>query len=149
MSKTNIEKYIFVQRILEESPTCFIHLNGTHQDVELPQFLLKKEQVVLQIGYTMPIPIPDLTICRRGISGTLSFNGQPEYCFLPWEAIFAVIDENNKGITWDSEIPKSVLKAIKHQDKVKDGFKDKEGFRDYYGRGNTKKQLPDYLRIVK
>ena len=50
----------------------------------LPDYIKDNDFFVfLEIGYNMPKPIPDLSVTRETIEGTLSFNGEPFYCVIP------------------------------------------------------------------
>jgi hypothetical protein len=57
----------------------------------------------------MAKPIPDLKVDKNGVSGTLSFKGEPFFCRVPWEALFAVVGtEDSKGAVWDAAIPDEI-----------------------------------------
>lgn len=66
-----------------------------------PWFRGRSSHVILQFGYNMPVPIPDLAVDEVGISGTLHFDGKPYLCFIPWTAVSAVVDEKtSNGLAW-------------------------------------------------
>ena len=44
----------------------------------------------------MAVPIPDLRVDSEGISGTLSFSRKPFKVRIPWDAIFALKDEQGR-----------------------------------------------------
>jgi hypothetical protein len=70
----------------------------------MPEYLLnsKRGHVVLNFGFDMPIPIPDMKIDELGISGTLRFKGEPHWCAIPWPCVFAVIGEDARGYVWNT-----------------------------------------------
>lgn len=155
-----VQKYEITKYFLDKGLSVFIHLNGKYNKsglLRLPLKLHQNEQVVLQIGKNMSVPIPDLIVDEYGICATLSFNGRPFKIDVPWDAIYGIVDETGYGKTWQNHMPKSV---IEHMQKAKEEiaslseepeqeiapinfratFKDKSG---------NKRNLPDYMRIVK
>jgi len=96
-----------VCRALLNKGSVFVHLDPSTLGTLIPYRLKFQSQVVLQFGLDMPVPIPDMKIDQAGISGTLSFKGVPFSCFVPWTAVFALVGEDGKGLTWD--IPQTVL----------------------------------------
>lgn len=98
-----------VAKALMADSSIFVHLDARRSGVLLPKKLMPKAQVVLQIGNDMPVPIADLNIGTDGISGTLSFQGNHRefkfYCEVPWDAIFALVNESANGYTWKEDMP--------------------------------------------
>lgn len=73
--------------------------------VRLPEFLKGESTVRLDLGYNLPIPIRDLLLDDRGVSGTFSFRGEPHYVMVPWHAVLAVTDalgevEYTTAVSW-------------------------------------------------
>jgi hypothetical protein len=58
--------------------------------VNVPPHLRKSAELVLEYGYDMPVPIPDLHVGEAGIAATLSFNRQPVPTFVPWTAVISL-----------------------------------------------------------
>jgi stringent starvation protein B len=94
---------------LLERTSVFIHLDPRRPGVIVPQNFLKQPQLVLQIGLNMAIPIVDLDVGDEGISCTLSFNKRPCFCYLPWDAIYALIGEGGGGMVWPEDVPPEVV----------------------------------------
>jgi hypothetical protein len=147
MSKMNqesqLEKYYTALAILKSKNkegfinTLFIHADTKNSDINIPNYLKMQDSVVLQLGYDMPIPIPNLEVYKNGISGTLSFKGNPYFCYVPFEAVYAIVDEDGKGKVWEEFMPESVKNHIQQKDvEVKKKQK-------------PKKELPPYLRVIK
>jgi hypothetical protein len=65
--------------------------------------------LVLRVGRSMPVPIPDLLVDDDGISGTLSFDGQPFRCEVPWSAVFAIVSTQKPGAVWADTTPSEFL----------------------------------------
>jgi hypothetical protein len=59
----------------------------------------------LQIGYDLPVPIPDLTIDDTGVRATLSFRREPFLCSVPWAAIYLIVDAESRGMLWEEDVP--------------------------------------------
>jgi stringent starvation protein B len=94
---------------LLEGPSMYVHMDPRRQGVLVPKRFLDKAQLVLQIGLNMFIPIPDLTVDDEGISCTLSFDRAPFQCRMPWNAIYALVGEDGRGMMWPSDIPPEVV----------------------------------------
>lgn len=90
--------------LLEQS-SVFIHLDPRRDKVVVPQTFRDQPELVLQFGLNMRIPIPDLEVTEEAIAGTLSFARRPFWCWIPWEAIFAIFDQERRGLTWPEDAP--------------------------------------------
>lgn len=101
-----------VARALLLRGSVFVHLDPRRSGVLVPARLRSQAQVVLQVGLDMPVPIPDLRVDEEGIFGTLSFKGIPFTCFVPWNAVFALVGEDAKGMVWSKEMPEEVASAL-------------------------------------
>ena len=93
----------------------FIHLDPRRRGVVVPSRLLAQAQVVLQVGLDMPVPIPDLRVDEDGVFGTLSFKGVPFTCFVPWEAVFALVGDDGKGMVWSTEMPDEIARELSRE----------------------------------
>jgi hypothetical protein len=93
-------KQLVVESLLLEEDFILIVVDPQHPQVALPDSLKKKaEPVGLHIGMRLAKPIPDLQIDAEGISATLSFDGAPFYCFLPWTSIMQ-LSNGEEHLIW-------------------------------------------------
>ena len=99
----------FALSLLSECASAFVHLDPRRPGVLVPLQFQKQPQLVLQVGYGMPVPIPDLQVEEDGIACTLSFNRRPHYCFIPWGAVYALIGENRRALVWPQDVPAEVV----------------------------------------
>lgn len=90
--------------LLEQS-SIFLHLDPRRDKVVVPQSFREQPELVLQFGLNMRIPIPDLELTEEAIAGTLSFARRPFWCWIPWEAVFAIFDQQRRGLTWPEDAP--------------------------------------------
>jgi stringent starvation protein B len=97
--------------------SIFIHIDPRKHGVRVPEYLLLKENLILQIGYNMPVPIPDLKITDFGIYATLSFKGMPYECYVPWSAVSAIVSETGTGMQWGRE--ETLTPALTQKSKLK------------------------------
>ncbi len=67
-----------------------VTLDARDPGVNVPPHLRRSAELVLEYGYDMPVPIPDLHVGEAGIAATLSFNRQPVPTFVPWSAVLTV-----------------------------------------------------------
>jgi hypothetical protein len=83
----------------------YVQLDPRRQGVELPEFLRQAPRLVLQYGYNMPVPIHDLVIDAQGIKATLSFRRVSHSTVVPWSAVFAITDGDQRGYLWEADLP--------------------------------------------
>jgi hypothetical protein len=88
--------------------SLFVHLDPREDGVELPEVLRNEPHLMLQLGLDLPVPIPDLRVDARGISGTLSFARAPFRCVIPWHAVYAICGEDGRGMVWPDSMPLEV-----------------------------------------
>ncbi len=84
---------------------AFLHLDARHVDVDVPAWLKGDPNLCLQLGYDLPVPIPDLTLDDTGVRATLSFRREPFLCVVPWAAIFLIVDAESRGMLWEDDAP--------------------------------------------
>lgn len=103
------DKRGMVESLLEQG-AILVHIDARGDDVVVPNRLRGDAKLVLRFGYALTPAIVDLAVDERGISGTLTFGGQPFHCTLPWRSIYAAIVEGaDKGMVWPEDIPEVVL----------------------------------------
>lgn len=98
------EKKQWMETLLETS-WVMVLFDPRKEKVQLPEYLKKETHVALQYGYHMPIPIRDFQIDDQGISATLSFQQRFSFTFVPWSAVFAISDGEQKNKVWEKDIP--------------------------------------------
>lgn len=104
-----------VARALLLKGSMFVHLDPRRDDVRVPAWLMNQPQLVLQVGLDMPVPIPDLRVDGRGVFGTLSFNRTPFTCSVPWEAVFAVVGDDGRGMVWPESMPPEIAAEVERE----------------------------------
>jgi len=97
--------------LLQTAASVYVHLDPRAEDVVVPAWFKTQPQLVLQIGLNMAVAIPDLDVGRDGISCTLSFNRRPEFCRIPWTAIYGLVGEDGRGMIWPESVPAEVASA--------------------------------------
>lgn len=60
----------------------------------------------------MAIPIPDLCVDEDGVLATLSFQRSPFTCWIPWDAVFAVVSDDGKGMMWPENLPDEIATEV-------------------------------------
>jgi stringent starvation protein B len=116
MSPTLPSKKEVVLALLERS-SVFIHLDPRRDQVAVPPWFKKQPRLVLQIGLNMPVPIRDLSVDDECISCTLSFNRSPYFCWIPWQAIFALVGEDQRGMVWPDDVPPELVEQAGAENK--------------------------------
>lgn len=153
MTDTNTQKRQIFLDLLQDNFSVYIHLDPRHRGVIVPTQFLKQPQLVLQVGLNMPVPIPDLEDQEAGICCTLSFSGKPHYCFIPYEAIWALLNDERTSPSkvWEDDVPDEVrtqAQKQKHQDEVKT-LKVVHSNPFSTDRTQQTKPRPTHLRLVK
>jgi hypothetical protein len=88
-----------------------IYLDPRKRDVIVPLKYKFDSRLILKVGRSMPIPIPDLRVTDDRVSGTLSFDQEPFFCSVPWSAVFAAVGEDGRGWVWNDRIPSELQDA--------------------------------------
>lgn len=97
--------------LLQTALSVYVHLDPRPDDVHVPSWLKKQPQLVLQVGMNMAVAIPDLDVGQDALSCTLSFNRRPEFCRIPWTAIYGLVGDDGRGMIWPDSIPPEVAAA--------------------------------------
>lgn len=97
--------------LLQTASSIYIHLDPRAETVKVPAWFKKQPQLVLQVGLNMAVPIPDLDVGKDALSCTLSFNRRPEFCWIPWDAIYGLVGEDGRGMIWPESVPAEVASA--------------------------------------
>lgn len=101
------EKQKIVEKFLAAGRVVRIHLDGRIPDAVLPD-RSRRDHVILEIGFALPIPIPDLLVNDFGFSGTLRFGKRDFEVFVPWCAVFGVEQSGSRPVIWHGDVPVSV-----------------------------------------
>lgn len=112
MSNTHLPYKQDVANQLLRNGTLFVHLDPRLPGVMVPPWLRYQPQLVLQIGYDMSIPIDDLRVDSVGIYGTLSFSRTPFTCAVPWDAVFALVGDEGRGLVWPDSMPPEIASEV-------------------------------------
>lgn len=104
--------------MLAEYPVVRIFVDARAVNVNVPRNFKRDANLPLDLGYNLPIPIPDLELLERGIFATLSFAGERFRCFIPWEHTRAFVDKaSGRGVSWYQSPPeekkRSHLRLVK------------------------------------
>ena len=102
-------------RYLLAQGSLFVHLDPRADTAVVPQWYSSEPQLVLQIGFDMPVPIRDLEVDADGIYGTLSFNRSPFTCTVQWDAVFALAGDDGRGMVWPDSMPEEISEEIERE----------------------------------
>lgn len=94
--------------LVQTASSVFIHLDPRGAEVIVPSWFKSQPELVLQIGLNLVPPIVDLDIGADALSATLSFNRRPEYCKIPWSAIWGLVGDDGRGMIWPESVPPEV-----------------------------------------
>ncbi len=104
-----------VARYLLAQGSVFVHLDPRMDVALVPQSYRSEPQLVLQIGFDMPVPIRDLQVDADGIFGTLSFNRSLFTCHVQWDAVFALAGDDGRGMVWPDSMPQEISEEIERE----------------------------------
>jgi stringent starvation protein B len=96
-----------VMKLLEDGPVL-VHLDARKPEVSVPEQHRTDPKLVLRLGQGLSPAIPDLDIGESGVRATLSFRGKPHTCQIPWDAVYAVVAEDGRGLVWPEHVPAEV-----------------------------------------
>ena len=94
-----------IMTALLEGSSVYLHVDPRRAGVVVPKWLTNQPQLVLQVGLSMAVRIPDLEVGDDGVSCTLSFNRSPFWCFMPWTAIYGLVGDDGRGMIWPEDVP--------------------------------------------
>jgi stringent starvation protein B len=87
-----------------------VHVDARRPEVSVPPRFRADPSLVLRFGYDLSPAITDLQVDDDGVSGTLTFSGQPHRCVLPWTAVYAaMVEGEQRGTVWPEDVPEDVL----------------------------------------
>lgn len=91
-----------------------VHFDATYPDAIVPKHLRGQNNVALDWGFHLPLPIVDMKIDRDSIRGTLSFAGYGwAFCEAPWGAVFCVLSQSmNRVRVWLNDAPAEVQREV-------------------------------------
>lgn len=115
MSAAGLPSKRDVARALLLKGTVLVHLDPRLPDVVVPQWLSRQPQLVLQLGLDMPVPIPDLRVDDAGVYGTLSFSRAAFTCSVPWDAVFAIVGDDGRGMVWPGSMPQEIAAEVERE----------------------------------
>jgi len=104
------KKLFFEQRLAAGS--AFLHLDARRPGVRVPEAFADDAHLVLQYGYALKIPIPDLIVNDWGVRATLSFSRRPFATAVPWSAVFAVHGDDGQALVWRDDMPEDVRTRV-------------------------------------
>lgn len=85
--------------------TVLIVFDATRSNVAVPEGLKAQRDLKFRLAWKMTPPI-DLQLSDEGVLATLSFHGERQGVFVPWDAIWGVVAESNgQGVAWPSSAP--------------------------------------------
>jgi stringent starvation protein B len=133
-------KRTVLAKLLDDGPVL-VHLDPRREGVDVPLGFRDKAQLVLRFGYGLSPPIPDLSHDELHLVGTLTFRGVPHRCVVPWEAVYAIVAEDGRGLVWPEDVPPEV--AAEFQDKA-----DRSKQPDDPEPPEPPKKRPSHLKLV-
>lgn len=109
--------------LLQQAESVFVNFDPRRDGVLVPPHLKRQPRVVLQYGLNMRIPIPDLDVGEEGIGATLSFDRVPQWTFVPWSAVFAIVSQDQRGMLWEADVPREIEQEHKRATSPGEGKK--------------------------
>lgn len=97
-----------VMLLLLQTSSVFVHLDPRGEGVLVPPWLKNQPQLTLQMGLNLAVPIVDLDVGQEALSATLSFNRRPEFCRIPWAAVWGIVGDDGRGMVWPESVPPEV-----------------------------------------
>jgi stringent starvation protein B len=114
-----------LEALLARGPVL-VHVDARRAEVSVPSKFRADASLVLRFGYNLSPAIIDLVVDDEGVSGTLTFAGQPFRCILPWTAVYAaMVEGEQRGTVWPEDVPEDVLTGTGPlEDQPRTGAKD-------------------------
>ena len=107
------EKKKTIANQLAARGNLFVAFDPRREGVVVPDHLRHTHLVKLLVGLNLYPAIEDLRVNDYGISGTLSFSGQPFHCTVPWTSVYGLVSEDNsRGKLFEEDYPDELFKAV-------------------------------------
>jgi hypothetical protein len=87
-------------------------VNPMVKGVLLPSVYMTSQHQVLDFGDAMSRPITDLVVSDAGLTGTLSYSGEPFFTTIPWAAVFHMESPVGTGATWQEDYTPALSAAV-------------------------------------
>lgn len=126
-----------------ELPSVFVHAFTAGAD--LPPEWSKHPHIVLQLGYSLPVPMEAFKIGESGFEATLSFNRTPYPVVVPWQNVFGIVDPKAPSTRLVFDHPPPVAPLVSPPPPPPTGLAEFLGDPD----AAPKPKRPSHLRIVK
>ena len=97
------KKAFFEERL--RTGSAFLHIDARRPGVRVPDAYAEDPHLVLQYGYALKIPIPDLAVSDWGVRATLSFSRRPVATAIPWSAVYAIHGDDSQALVWREDMP--------------------------------------------
>lgn len=110
-------KRTVMDKLLQDGPVL-VHLDPRRDGVQVPTGHRVEPRLVLRFGNGLSPPILDLSIDDLSLAGTLTFRGVPHHCVIPWQAIFALVGEDGRGLVWSEDVPAEIAHEYTRDPKV-------------------------------
>ena len=105
-------KRTVLDNFLAEGP-ALVQLDANSEGVDVPSRYQTDSRLVLRLGHGLTPPITDMTIDEVGISVTLTFQGQPYQCQLPWTSIYAIVSaQDQRRMVWPDDVPRKPISMV-------------------------------------
>lgn len=106
MNETETKQEVF-GRLLEQGVTA-LHLDPRRGGVDVPAHLVERPWLVLNFSYQYHID--DFEFDDNTVVASLSFQGTPYPCRVPWSAVFGITDGSQQvGRLWEDDLPAEVI----------------------------------------
>lgn len=105
MEDENKDKYDFLLGLLEEGD-AMVCLDARNDGVDVPPQHKNDPtlNLILNLNFRRPLDIQ-----KEGIYVTLSFQGRPHECVIPFDAVWAIYEPLlKKGQVWEESLPKDI-----------------------------------------
>ncbi|HEY3496235.1 MAG TPA: hypothetical protein VGK73_16160 [Polyangiaceae bacterium] len=90
-------------RFIRTGAVVRLYLDPRRADVVVPAHLKQSEWLVLDVGISLPRPIPNLFWAGDCVRGTMSFDGVAFDCWVPYSAVLGVRNQSTgELVTWVS-----------------------------------------------
>ncbi len=104
------KQQLFEQIIYDGS--ALIRVDARRAGVVVPAKYATDPDLVLDIGADMTPPIPDLHVDAVGVTGSLTFDGKPFHCVIPWSAVFGIQHTHPEQFWPDDAPPEAAGKQV-------------------------------------
>lgn len=96
--QVNLDKLQYFSQLINDGMTL-VEFNTKHAGIQIPTYLTNAP--IASLNWSYRFKVPDFAFDEDGVKGTLSFNGQLCFTYLPWASVLKIsLPDGQRAREW-------------------------------------------------